>query len=184
MQALRAAYFAAGETASGYGITFSGIVEHLWRARRFDRRLRLGDVRHMEDLLQAIACTDGQPQAWSDLAERFERLLIRQCEPRMDSMRATVAVRQLFAALRRRAGEDASASRPCMRWYSGARPLRHWLAERLAVQLAGAVSEGLRYGNVILELRQKGGDAMPVGASASAAQTPSGAALKGPQAGS
>lgn len=156
MQAMRAAYFAAGETASCYGITFSDVVLHLWRARVADRRLRMRHMRHMDDLLQAIACVEGQPQAWTDLATRFERVLVRQCQPRLDAIEATVAVRQLFATLKRRSTETVAPSQACLRWYSGAKPLRRWLSDRLAAQLAVALDAAPAYGNVILELRPRG----------------------------
>jgi hypothetical protein len=129
---LRLAFFAqAGEFANRYHVRFERVLEHVWDARRWNRRLLLRAVTNMDDLVHAIACIDEVGLAWSDLAERYERTLIRRCRGGQDEIEATVFVRRLFADVRRRNREPFVINLPSLRGYAGTRPLRTWLADRL-----------------------------------------------------
>src|SRR5688500_17092199 len=82
---LRRAYFASGaEHAGRYGVEFARVVAHVWHARRAGRRTPLRRIRYIDDLVQAIACIDDSPQAWTDLAQRYERTLVRRCRHGLD----------------------------------------------------------------------------------------------------
>jgi hypothetical protein len=107
------------------------VLEHLWETRRWNRRLLLRSVTNIDDLVHAIACIDEVGLAWSDLAERYERTLIRRCRGGQDEIEATVFVRRLFADVRRRNREPFVINLPSLRGYAGTRPLRTWLADRL-----------------------------------------------------
>ena len=125
MSRLRIAYFAqAWDSGIRYGIGFDEVVAHLWNVRKRRGRLRLETVRHLDDLVHAIACTNGAGAAWSDLVDLYEGLLVRRCAQRVDEMDSILAVRRLFADLRR----DAATS---LGVYCGDRPLRAWLADRV-----------------------------------------------------
>ena len=129
---LRCAYFAqAGETASRYGISFERVIRHLWQARRSNRRFTLQNIAHVDDLLHAIACADDVALAWTDLAERYERTLVRKCRANFDEMEATVFVRRVLADLRHRSVLEHDERLPSLHTYLGTRPLRLWLADRM-----------------------------------------------------
>ena len=132
MARLRRAYFAqAGENAARYRVTFDRIIVHLWQARSTNRRTMLRSVSCLDDLIHAIACVDEVGLAWADLAERYERALIRRCRGHQDEIESTILVRRLFADLRRRNREACSMFAPSLRGYMGDKPLRIWLADRL-----------------------------------------------------
>jgi hypothetical protein len=127
---LRGEFFAkAGEPASRYGISFERLMHHMWEARTDNRRLLLRHVTHIEDLVHAVACIDGRSLAWNDLAERYERTLIRRCRGDQDEIAATILIRRFFADLRHDNAQPGSipAARS-LRGYFGNRPLRNWLS--------------------------------------------------------
>jgi hypothetical protein len=129
---LRCAYFAiAGDSASRYRVSFDRVVEHLWRARRFNQRFTLSDVVQIDDLVHAVACIDGHPHAWCDLGERYERALVRRCRSTGEQVQTTLFVRRVLADLRRRTVNDQSERFPSLHSYFGVRPLRLWLADRM-----------------------------------------------------
>ena len=132
LERLRFAYFAqAGESAGRYGIEFDEIVIHLWRHRCARGRLALNTVRHIDDLVHAIACLNRVGPAWSDLVERHEPVLVRRCVDRFGEMQAILLVRRMFAIIRQDDGETT------LHTYIGDKPLRTWLAERVTGHLHG-----------------------------------------------
>lgn len=132
---LRKVYFAsAGDLATRYGVTFDRVVAHLWRARPLVPGLCLRSIRHVSDLVHAIACVDAASIAWIDLTERNESLLVRACRDRLSETDAIIFVRQLVADLKR---QDAPPTRhvPSLQHYVGVTPLRNWLRDRLIGRL-------------------------------------------------
>ena len=122
---LRRNYFSrAGIAARRYGITFEQVVGHLWRTRGRSGHVSVRTVRYLDDLVHAIACTDSVALAWSDLTELHERPLVRRCRVQLDDTASIVAVRRLFAELRR--SDD-------LHTYDGRVPLRAWLADSMMV---------------------------------------------------
>jgi hypothetical protein len=137
MGRLRGAYFGQGsDSAARYHVTFDRALRHLWKARRANRFLRVRRVMNVDDLVHAIACVDDLQMAWVELAERYERGLVRQCRGNFDEIEATLAVRRMFAELRHRSVESMAFAAPTLRTYWGDRPLRTWLADRLSVILS------------------------------------------------
>jgi hypothetical protein len=129
---LRQTYFSqAWETAARYRIPFDRVIRHIWRARRASRRLNLRHIRHWEDLIHVIACIEGINLAWVDLAEQYERALIRQCRGSHDEVAAVMLVRRLFVDLRRTMHDDPAGTAPGFAGFSGQQPLGAWLCERL-----------------------------------------------------
>ena|SRR5687767_10259928 len=127
---LRQLFFAqAGESAVRYRIPFDRVLTHLWHARRSARVLLLRSVVCMDDLVHVVACVDDIGLAWSDLADRYERPLVRRCRCHHDEIEATVLERRLLADLRRDQSCDFSAQ--SLGLYAGTRPLRNWLMDRL-----------------------------------------------------
>jgi hypothetical protein len=134
MARLRVAFFAQGGDAAGrYGITFADVIMHLWRTRRRCGRVALRTVRHMDDLVRATACGQLIAQAWADLIERHEGMLVRRCTERVGEMHAILHVRRAFMQLRLR--QDGGGQGECLLDYAGTQPLRAWLAERVIGQL-------------------------------------------------
>lgn len=130
---LRCAYFSqAGDSAARYHISFDRILTHLWDARQVNRRLLLRSVACIDDLVHAVACVDDNGLAWADLAERYERALIRRCRNHQDEIGSMMLVRRMYADLRRRSRETCSLHTPTLRSYAGTKPLRNWLADRLS----------------------------------------------------
>ncbi len=124
---LRRAYFAqAGDTASRYGIGFDDVLRHLRATRANHTHATLPVVRHIDDLVHAVACVGAVDLAWWDLTEQFEPALIRACRQWLDATEAIVFVRRLFCALRR--GDDEIQSLRC---FDGTRTMRRWLGDRI-----------------------------------------------------
>lgn len=111
-----------------YSVMFDRLLKHLWHARRANKRLFLRHIAHMEDLVLAVACVDGDSRAWSDFTEHFERTLARRGRDGVEDLQAMVEVRRFIATLRR----DALAGHCALTGYTGVRPLRSWLAEAFA----------------------------------------------------
>ena len=129
---LRSAFFAqAGESAARYGISFERVLLHLWEGRRVSGRFQLRHVAHLEDLVHAVACVDDRSLAWADLADQYERALIRSCRGMKDEIDATILIRRLLADLRRGTMIQDFGRGGSLRGYLGTRTLRSWLTERL-----------------------------------------------------
>jgi hypothetical protein len=133
IRSLRSAFFAqAGESAGRYGVRFERVLMHLWHGRQFNPRLLLRGVVYLDDLTHAVACLDENGLAWADLADRYERSLIRRCRASLDEIGSTMIVRKLFADLRRVSVEHVQmAHETSLAEYLGTRPLRRWLNDRL-----------------------------------------------------
>lgn len=125
--ALRRAYFAqAGDIATRYGVCFDDVIAHMRTARAHHPHCALPFVRHIDDLVHAVACVGDIDLAWWDLTEQYERALIRACRQWLDATEAIVFVRRLFSALRRDEGDVLSMS-----GFDGTRTMRHWLGDRI-----------------------------------------------------
>ena len=132
VEILRRAYFAdGGQSASRYGIGFDRVLEHLWETRDGQRHRPLRRVRHVDDLIHAVACIDELGNAWTDLTECYERPLVRKCSFQLGQTSSIIAVRRLFTELQRHSASGRGASLPSLRAYRGSQPLRGWLADRL-----------------------------------------------------
>ena len=82
---LRFAFFAlASDAAVRYGVRFERVLHHLWEGRRFNRRFLVRSIMHMDELVHAVACVDNIGLAWADLAENYERALVRRCRGEQD----------------------------------------------------------------------------------------------------
>src|SRR5262245_43497381 len=127
----RPAYFSqAGAAAARYGVNFERVLAHLRAARARHPHLAIPVMNHMDDLVHAVACVDGNDPAWRDLVDAYERGLIRACRDWMEATDAIVLVRRLFAELRRQLpGLQPLSS------YDGTCPLRKWLADRVIGRL-------------------------------------------------
>ena len=124
---LRRAYFAqAGEMAARYGVGFDDVISHLRATRANHTNTALPAVRHIDDLVHAVACVDGVDLAWWDLTEQYEQPLVRACRQGFEGAEAIVFVRRLFCALRR--DDDDIQS---VRGFDGMRTMRRWLGDRI-----------------------------------------------------
>jgi hypothetical protein len=129
---LHRAYFAeAGEAAARYGITFGQIVEHLQSARPNARRVAYDRVRHLSDLVHAVACVHDVSLAWTDLSQLYEPWLVRVCRSRAMENDPIVLVRRLLRDLHRRNRAAATPDQPSLRIYVGSYALRSWLTDRV-----------------------------------------------------
>ena len=124
-------YFAQGGAAAArYAVRFERVLEHLRAARVRHPHLAIPVVRHMDDLVHAVACVDGSDLAWRDLSDQHERGLFRAWREWMEGTDAIVLVRRLMAELRRQVPGIQS-----MRCYDGTGPLRKWLGDRVIGRL-------------------------------------------------
>jgi hypothetical protein len=125
--ALRRAFFAqAGELAVRYGVCFDDVMTHVYAARANHPHCALPVIRHIDDLVHAVACVADVHVAWWDLTEQYERALVRACRQWLDATEAIVFVRRLFSALRR---DDKDVQ--SLRGFDGTRTLRRWLGDRI-----------------------------------------------------
>ena len=124
---LRRAYFAqAGDPAARYGISFDDVFSHLIATRANHTHATLPPVRHMDDLVHAVACVGAVDLAWWDLTEQYERTLVRACRQWLEATEAIVFVRRLFCGLRR--DDDDIQS---LRSFDGTKTMRRWLGDRI-----------------------------------------------------
>ncbi len=136
---LREAYFAEARcSASRYGLSFERLLVHLWEARRLRRRVLIGSIVYVDDLVHAVACVDDVALAWTDLAERYEAAMIHACRRSLDEPDAVIFVRRLLGDLRRRNRGCGDRGLPSLRGYMAARPLKRWLTDRAVGELNGS----------------------------------------------
>lgn len=155
---VRSAYFSGGgEVAMRYRVSVDDVLEHLLRAgaSRMPRPERAAD--NVRCVIHAAALVRGDAQAWADLLNALAPSFDRACAARLDPVRGIAFARRFWMDLRAtstdqvvtaavhsaqqapRAPQAATqpASRnhgtraPDLRQYTGARPMRYWLAERL-----------------------------------------------------
>lgn len=155
---IRSAYFSGGgEVAMRYRVSVDDVLEHLLRAgaSRMPRPERAAD--NVRCVIHAAALVRGDAQAWADLLNALAPSFDRACAARLDPVRGIAFARRFWMDLRAtstdqvvtaavhsaqqapRAPQAATqpASRnhgtraPDLRQYTGARPMRYWLAERL-----------------------------------------------------
>ncbi len=144
---LRRAYFAqAGETASRYGVSFDDVMSHLRATRANHTHTALPVVRHIEDLVHAVACVGTIDLAWWDLSEQYERALVRACRQWLEATEAIVFVRRLFCGLRR---DDDGEIQP-LRGFDGTRTMRRWLGDRIVGRM-NTEGTGFALSNAALE---------------------------------
>ncbi len=136
---MREAYFAEARcSASRYGLSFERLLVHLWEARRLRRRVLIGSIVYVDDLVHAVACVDEVALAWADLAERYEAALIHACRRSLEEPDAVIFVRHLFGDLRRRNRGLDEGALPSLRGYLATRPLKRWLTDRAVGGLNGS----------------------------------------------
>jgi hypothetical protein len=141
IERLHSVYFAtAAENAIRYGVGFDDVLGHIRSARQAGRQVLLRNVAHMDDLVHAVACTRMLTAAWMDLAERYERQIVRRCRHRMDELSATILTRRMFAnlKLREQRARENSGDGSLLGLYAGTRPLRTWLADHTLAQISHA----------------------------------------------
>ena len=146
---VRSAYFSGGgEVALRYRVSVDDVLEHLLRAgaSRMPRPERAAD--NVRCVIHAAALVRGDAQAWADLLNALAPSFDRACAARLDPVRGIAFARRFWMDLRAtstdqvvtaaaHAAAQQSASRnhgtraPDLRQYTGARPMRYWLAERL-----------------------------------------------------
>lgn len=124
---LRRAYFAqAGDIAVRYGVCFDDVTAHIRTARANHPHCSMPTVRHIDDLVHAVACVGRVDLAWWDLTEQYERALVRACRQWLDATESIVFVRRLFSALRR---DDADVQ--SLSGFDGTTTMRRWLSDRI-----------------------------------------------------
>ena len=136
---LREAYFAdARRSVARYGVSFERVLVHLWEARRLRRRVLIGSIVYVDDLVHAVACVDEVALAWADLAQRYEGALIHACRRSLEAPDAVIFVRRLLGDLRSRDRGSADRGLPSLRGYMATRPLKRWLTDRAVGGLKGS----------------------------------------------
>ena len=124
---LRRAYFAqASDVARRYGVNFDQVLDHVRAARSTHAHSAFPNIRHMDDLVHAVACVAERDLAWWDLADEHELALVRMTRQWLEPTDAIVFVRRLLAALRREDDEVLP-----LRSFDGVREMRRWLADRI-----------------------------------------------------
>lgn len=149
---VRREFFARGASlAIRYGVTPEEVIAHLERA---DLASTPGPGRvlsFIDDLIGAVACCRGHPQAWYDTWARHESFLIRASRMRLSEGDAVIFARRFWIELHavtvlgRRLSHDSpvSASLVTLAHYSGVRPIRIWLTDRLLGTLESALRDAM-----------------------------------------
>ncbi|MHC4447185.1 MAG: hypothetical protein ACYSXF_05310 [Planctomycetota bacterium] len=113
-------------------------VRDVWEARRLRRRVLIGSIVYVDDLVHAVACVDEVALAWADLTQRYEAAVIHACRRSLEEPDAVIFVRRLFGDLRRRNRGGGDRGRPSLRGYMATRPLKRWLTDRAVGGLTGS----------------------------------------------
>jgi hypothetical protein len=148
---IREAYFAiASWVAIRYDVEIDEVIDHLRRAGVHSAVRPGAAVHYVEDIVLAVAATQGNRQAWSDASQIFDLTLVRACSLRLPEQESVMYVRRFLADLERETldqsilpvrSEDAvyddepAEGDGGLRAYAGLRPLRVWLTDRLLAQL-------------------------------------------------
>lgn len=171
---LHRAWFSLGSEGPADGrwrmaIPFADVLDHVEDAFDPDslptEELRLAAIgriaENLEDVMLAIACTNGGAGAWSQLENDIVPLLARMCELRVDETDALLHASRFLRAVRDRTrsrheametgiviglGIDDPADddgTPCLQDYAGLHPLRSYLGGPLFAMLQDLIRDGL-----------------------------------------
>jgi hypothetical protein len=110
-----------------YGVRFERLLGHLEDLCAEQPHRATAGIGHIDDLVHAVACIDGDDLAWRDLVEQHERALVRACRQWLDATDAIVFVRRLVAQLRRNEQTGVRS----LRSFDGTNSLRRWLGDRI-----------------------------------------------------
>jgi hypothetical protein len=157
---IREAYFAiASWVALRYAVEVDDVIRHLRNAGVHEMPRTRSVVQYVEDIVLAVAATQGNLQAWTDMAQVFELTLLRTCALRLPDEEAVLYVRRFVLELERETmapetelsaqslswsartsdgetfDDDPAEGDGGLRAYAGRRPLRVWLTDRLLVKL-------------------------------------------------
>lgn len=154
---VRKAYFAvAAWVALRYDVELDDVITHMRTAGVHSATRPGAAIQYVEDIVLAVAATQGKSQAWQDIAQVFDLTLVRACSLRLDEHESVIYVRRFLGKLQQETTEDfaVTGTRPTidavddeifddeplegdggLRAYAGLRPLRVWLTDRLLAQL-------------------------------------------------
>lgn len=133
---VRRQFFCCAGEAARYRVGVDEVIEHVSRAG-----LALGPrpqraISHLPDVIVAVACARGDAAAWNDLLNAHAWCLDRACAEQMGPSRGLAFARRFWSDLRaatlaRGRDLERDGSRTRLQSYSGTRPIRLWLADRL-----------------------------------------------------
>lgn len=139
---VRRQFFCSAVEAARYRVSVDEVIHHLARAG-----LALGPrpqrvIAHISDVIVAVACVRGDAAAWNDLLNAHAWCLDRACAEQMGSSTGLAFARRFWSDLRaathsRARGRQLERAQTRLQTYTGTRPIRLWLADRL---LGGAAS--------------------------------------------
>ncbi len=141
---VRRQFFCSAAEAARHRVGVDEVIEHLARAG-----LALGPrpqrvTAHLGDVILAVACVRGDAAAWNDLLNAHAWCLDRACAEQMGASSGLAFARRFWSDLRAATlGRPTTASRERtvtrLQAFTGTRPIRLWLADRL---LGGAAVAG------------------------------------------
>ncbi|MBM4112912.1 MAG: hypothetical protein FJ253_05985 [Phycisphaerae bacterium] len=139
---VRRQFFCAAADAARHRVSVDEVIHHLACSG-----LSLGPrpqrvLSHLPDVILAVACVRGDAAAWNDLLNAHAWCLDRACAEQLGSSTGLSYARRFWSDLRATtlgAARSRSSSSPAARLqsYTGTRPIRLWLADRL---LGGAAA--------------------------------------------
>ncbi|MBX3356037.1 MAG: hypothetical protein KF724_10125 [Phycisphaeraceae bacterium] len=138
---LRRQFFCCAEFATCRRVGLEEVEAHLINAGLSITPRPQRVLSHLPDVMQAIACIRGDVTAWNDLVNAHAWCLDRLCAEQLGANDGLIFARRFWRDLRRAtvtaSGEGRSQPSlprgvaPRLQQYSGVRPLRLWLADRM-----------------------------------------------------
>lgn len=164
---IRRQFFSIPVEVARYRVSLSEVVDHLVCAGLAITPRPQRALAHLADVMQVVACVRGDATAWNDVLNAHAWCLDRACAEQLGTTQGLTFARRFWrdlkqatigqatgmtvtahhaadaAALARRVATVTAATR--LQNYSGVRPLRLWLADRMLGAAAnGAVMRGGR----------------------------------------
>lgn len=139
---IRRQFFRSGGEAARYRVSVDDVLAHLMRAGLPITPRPQRVLAHMADVIQVIACVRGDATAWNDLLNAHAWCLDRACAEQLGMTQGLTFARRFWRRLRSgtRGEECGTLGAPSLRQYSGVRPIRLWLADRMLGAAAGTNS--------------------------------------------
>lgn len=161
--AVRRQFFCAAVDAGRHHVSADEVIAHLIQAGLAITPRSQRVLAHLPDVILAIACARGDATAWNDLINAHAWCLDRACTEQLGPNEGLTFARRFWRDLKsstlgtvvvtRR--PRASATR--LQQYSGVRPIRLWLADRLLGAAASTAPKSMQAARTADSLDSEGG---------------------------
>jgi len=160
---IRRQFFGASVAVVRYRVSIDEVFDHLIGAGLAITPRPQRVLLHLPDVIQVVACARGDATAWTDALNAHAWCLDRACSEQLGTTPGLTFARRFWRDLRRATAGGLSRGTGVakLQHYSGVRPLRLWLADRMLG--AAANRAAMRAGDVAASLdRECGSRTLPL----------------------